>query len=190
MTNNEELFDDSENPEEEIIYVSKSHMKREMESLQALGKKLIDLNEGQRLSFALPEDLENAIIEYKRIAKNEAKRRQMQYIGKLMRKADYEGIAEKFEAIEAEQSKLKKSHHLVEAWRDKLITGNQEHITAFMDDYPHIDRQSFRQLTRNAVKEQEHNKVLEEKSQSGNKKTTATRKLFQFIRDNMFDSGH
>jgi len=174
-----------DNSNDEENFVSKSQLKREMEELQKLGKRLIDLNDTHRKTFSLPEDLEEAILEHKRITKNEAKRRQMQYIGKLMRKADHESIQEKFDAIEATQSKLKKSHFMVEEWRDKLITGDQAHVTQFLAEYPSVDRQTFRQLARNAVKEQEKNKEMEKKSQTNKMKSAATRKLFQFIRDNI-----
>ncbi len=182
MTDNINNYD---NDDDEENFISKSQLKREMEELQKLGKRLIDLNDTHRKTFSLPEDLDEAIIEHKRITKNEAKRRQLQYIGKLMRNADHEAILEKFDAIEAAQSKLKKSHFMVEEWRDKLITGDQAYVTQFLDEYPNINRQTFRQLARNAAKEQEKNKEMEQKSQTNKKKTAATRKLFQFIRDNI-----
>ncbi len=179
------MTDDLQNDDNEEIFISKSQLKREMEGLQKLGKQLIDLSDAHRKSFSLPEDLEDAILEHKRITKNEAKRRQMQYIGKLMRKVNHEAIQEQFDAIEATQSKLKKSQHIIEEWRDRLISGDQDQITLFLAEFPNIDRQTFRQLTRNAVKEQSINKELEKKSQPNRKKSAATRKLFQFIRDSI-----
>ncbi|MGH1472421.1 MAG: ribosome biogenesis factor YjgA [Cellvibrionaceae bacterium] len=179
------MNDDRQHIDDEEVLISKSQLKREMEDLQKLGKQLIDLNETQRKTFSLPEELEDAILEHKRITKNEAKRRQMQFIGKLMRKANHEAIQEKLDAIVADQSKLKKSHHMIEEWRDKLITGDQDQVTQFLADFPNIDRQTFRQLTRNAIKERKINEELERKSQTNRKKSAATRKLFQFIRDNI-----
>ncbi|GAB1262248.1 ribosome biogenesis factor YjgA [Aurantivibrio plasticivorans] len=159
---------------EEIVYVSKSQLKREMHELQELGKRLADLNEQQRASFVLTEELLSGIEEYRRVAKNEAKRRLLQYIGKQMRKQDLESIHARFAEMDAEQTRTIKRHHLVEQWRDRLLENNSEDVTAFLNEYPDTDRQTFRQLVRNAVKEQ------------GNGKPPAnTRKLFKFLRDTM-----
>jgi ribosome-associated protein len=78
---------------------SKSQRKREMTALQDMGTKLTELNEQQLARFPLSEDLRLALREYRHIRKREAKRRQLQYIGKLMRNADCAGIAAKFNEL-------------------------------------------------------------------------------------------
>ncbi|MEX1032013.1 MAG: ribosome biogenesis factor YjgA [Cellvibrionaceae bacterium] len=151
---------------------SKSQLKREVSALQDLGRKLTELKDEQLARFPLTDDLRLALLEYRRIRKNEAKRRQMQYIGKLMRSADHEGIAATFEQLAAQHRRQIKQEHLAEAWRDKLLEGDAQQVTAFLDEYPATDRQEFRNLVRNAVQERKNNKP-----------PTQARKLFRFVRE-------
>lgn len=151
---------------------SKTQLKREMTALQAMGQKLAELKEQRRAQFPLTEDLRLALQDYQRIRKNEAKRRQLQYIGKLMRKADHEGIAAQFELIEAEGRRNVQQEHLAEKWRDRLVEGDADAITEFLDSYPATERQEFRNLVRAAVQEK-----------NAGKSPTQARKLFRFIRE-------
>lgn len=151
---------------------SKSQLKREMSALQDMGRKLAEMKQQQLSQFPLTEDLRLALEDYQRIRKNEAKRRQLQYIGKLMRKADHEAIATQFELIEAQGRRNVQQEHLAESWRDKLLESDAEALTAFLDEYPATDRQEFRNLVRTAVQEKQRNKP-----------PTQARKLFRYIRE-------
>jgi len=155
---------------------SKSQLKREMHELQAIGQQLLDLKEQQLAAFPLTEDLRNALAEYHRIRKNEAKRRQMQYIGRLMRTEDHDGIANAFEAIEQERRRSVQAEKLADEWRNRLLEGDPETITEFVDNYPDTDRQALRQLVRNALAEH----------QAG-KPPSQSRKLFRLIRQILVD---
>jgi len=145
---------DQPDDNEEDYGPSKSQLKREMTELQALGEKLIALPTGQRARFQLPENLLNAILEYQNIRKHEAKRRQLQYIGKLMRVADHEKIRAEFEQIENEQGRSIQIQNQIKNWQERLLTGDAEQLTAFIDQHPKTDIQSFRQLLQKAIKEQ------------------------------------
>ena len=94
-----------ERPEELVERPSKSQLKREMIELQALGKKIIDLPEGQRAKFPLSDDMLAAIEETHRIRSHEGLRRHMQYVGKLMRKEDLDAVRAVFEAMEQQNVK-------------------------------------------------------------------------------------
>jgi len=151
---------------------SKSQRKREMTALQDLGKQLADFNEQQLDRFPLSEDLRAALREYQHIRKNEAKRRQLQYIGKLMRSEDHEGINGVFEEMDAERKRGIQREHLAEAWRDRLLGDDKDAVTDFVDAYPATDRQDLRNLVRNAQQERARNKP-----------PTQARKLFRLIRE-------
>lgn len=153
---------------------SKSQRKREMHELQAIGQQLLDLREQQLAAFPLSEDLRNALEEYHRIRKHEAKRRQLQYIGRLMRSEDHAGITEAFEAITQEQRRSVRLEKLADEWRNRLLDGDADTLTEFVDSYPQTDRQGLRQLLRNAQAER----------QAG-KPPTQSRRLFRLIRETL-----
>ncbi|MDN6179535.1 MAG: DUF615 domain-containing protein [Halomonas subglaciescola] len=151
---------------------SKSQLKREMHELQQLGETLIAMKPGERARFALSDDLERAIDETARITSREARRRHMQYVGKLMRKEDLPAIQAEFEAIQQEQLKRDHSFHRLEKWRDRLIDEGASAIDQFMQAYPDADRQTLRQLVRNIQREREQQKP-----------PVSARKLFKYLRD-------
>jgi ribosome-associated protein len=132
--------------------VSKTRRKREMHELQALGAALAALSEAQLKSMALAEDLLGALLEAKRIKSHEAKRRQMQYIGRLMRDIDPAPIRSRLAEIEGNSAQATARHRRLEAWRERLL-GDDEALTAFAAEHPGADLQALRTLIRNARKE-------------------------------------
>ncbi|MCW4151617.1 DUF615 domain-containing protein [Halomonas sp. 18H] len=151
---------------------SKSQQKREMHALQTLGEQLIAMSEAERARFPLSDELLAAIQETGRIRAREARRRHMQYIGKLMRKEDLDGIQAVFDAIEQEQLQRDHAFHRLEKWRDRLIDEGDDAVADFIADYPATDRQALRQLIRNARREREQGKP-----------PTNARRLFKLIRE-------
>lgn len=144
---------------------SKSEIKREMHALQALAQRLVDLTPNQLSKVPMPEVLEIGVKDAQRF-KKEAKRRQMQYLGKVMRKLDpapIEAALAEFDAASADSINRMRA---LEQWREKLIESDSA-LTEFLDQYPHIDAQPMRQLIRNA-----------RANRAG-----AARALFRFIRD-------
>ncbi len=123
-----------------------------MHELQALGVALLRLNERELESITLPEELRRAVLEAKRIKSHEAKRRQLQYIGRLMREVDAAPLRAKLEAIEGSSAQATAHHRRLEAWRERLLD-DDEALTAFAAEHPGADMQVLRTLIRNARKE-------------------------------------
>ena len=152
---------------------SKSQLKRAMQALQDLGEELVNLP-GQKLDkLDMPEALYDAVREARRITKHEARRRQMQYIGRLMRDLDTEGIAEQLAEIKGESDAAKATFHAVERWRDHLIADDAA-LTAWLAEHPGEDAQSLRNLIRNARKEA-----------AAGKPPKSSRELFRRLREQL-----
>jgi ribosome-associated protein len=134
--------------------LSKTQLKKQMHELQELGAELVDLNEQQLATIDLPESLLDAVMAARRITKFEARRRQLQYIGKLMRSIDPEPIRERIDAYKAVSHKHTARLHLVERWRTRLL--EDEHaLTQLLNEYPHADATQLRLLVRNTLRERE-----------------------------------
>lgn len=136
--------------EEEIIWVSKSEIKRDAEALKKLGEKLVDLTKAKLEKIPLEEKLLEAIELAQRLQK-EARRRQLQYIGKLLRNIDVEPIQDALEKLENKHQQQQAMLHKLEMLRDTLID-NPEAITQFLEQHPDADRQHLRNLVRAAQK--------------------------------------
>jgi ribosome-associated protein len=132
--------------------VSKTRKKREMHGLQALGVALMRLSDSQFEIIEIPEKLREALLEAKRIKSHEAKRRQMQYIGRLMRDVDPAPIRSRLAELEGNSAQAAARHRRLEAWRERLL-GDDEALTAFAAEHPGADLQALRTLIRNARKE-------------------------------------
>ena len=132
--------------------VSKTRKKREMHELQALGVALAELPESQLHEMHLGENLLKALLEWKRTKTHEAKRRQMQYIGRLMREVDAAPIRAQLAEVEGHSAQANARHRRLEAWRERLV-GDDGALTAFAAEHPGADLQLLRTLIRNARKE-------------------------------------
>ena len=157
-------------PEEEPK--SKSQVKREMNALQRLGEKLVAMPEKYVDGIDMPERLRLAVREARRITKNEARRRQMQYIGTLMRDADPEPIEKAVVALETGRRGDARQFQAVESWRDRIIDGDDDLLQQIFDTYPDADIQRIRQLVRNARTERK-----------GGKPPKNARELFRALRE-------
>ncbi|MGF1685816.1 ribosome-associated protein [Photobacterium japonica] len=157
-------------PEEEIIWVSKSEMKRDMDALQKMGEELVELKPGALAKVPLDEDLLEAVKDAQRF-KNEARRRQLQRIGKLMRQVDIEPIQVALDKLNNKHSQTTVMLQKLEKKRDKLIENGDSMLNAILVDHPDADRQHLRQLMRQAAKE-----VAQEKPGK------AYREIFQILR--------
>ena len=123
-----------------------------MHELQALGVALVALPEGMLQAMALDSRLLDAVLEAKRITAHEGKRRQIQYIGRLMREVDPAPIRARIAELEGSSAQATARHRRLEAWRERLI-GDDEALTAFAAEHPGADLQTLRALIRNARKE-------------------------------------
>ena len=136
---------------------SKTQLKQAMLDLQNLGSRLVELSIGQAKSLNLPEDLFGAILDYHRFPKHEAQRRQLQYIGKIMRKVDPEPIEAALKALKGESAVEIAYMHRLEDLRVRFLA-NEKVIDEILGQWPQTDVSYLRQLRRNALKEQEQNK--------------------------------
>ncbi len=148
---------------------SKSARKRDAQRLKELGQQLAELNDEQRAALALPETLAKAITDYRRITSHEAKRRQGQLIGRLMRAVDVTAIEHALQGLDRNNAEARFAHHEVERWRDLLITDDAA-VTDYISAYPTTDRTQLRALIRAARKRADD--------------PTAFRTLFRHLRDN------
>jgi ribosome-associated protein len=150
--------------------VSKTRKEREMTELQALGAALVDVPAAQ-LKGLLSEQLLEAVLEAKRITSHEAKRRQLQYIGRLMRDVDPAPIRARLAEIEGGSAQAVARHKRLETWRSRLLEDDAA-LTEFAAEHPGADLQALRALIRNTRKEQKEGKP-----------PRSYRELFRFIKE-------
>lgn len=158
---------------DETEVISKTQRKREVEALQDLGKQLTEINKTLLDKCQLPDQLLAAIVEFKRLPnKNEARRRHLQFIGKIMRTVDTTKIDRVLNQSQQLVEIEKRKYHQLEKMREDLIEGDNEILNKLITDFPDIDIQHVRQLIRKSQKEL-----------SQNKPPTASRKLFRYLRE-------
>ncbi len=137
---------------------SKSQRKRDVEALQDLGAKLVELSSDQIKKIEMPDDLREALKEAHRIPpRTEGRRRQLQYIGRIMRKVDPEPLQAALDKIAGLSAAENARMHQRERLRDRLIA-DEKVIEEIIAKYPHADVQYLRQQRRNAIREQEQQK--------------------------------
>lgn len=133
---------------------SKTRKKKDMLALQDLGAQLVELNEKQLESMQLPESLLDAVNEARRLVrKHEALRRQLQFIGRLMRDIDATPIRARLEEWRGQGREHTAQLHAIERWRDELLAADPA-LARFLDEHPNADSQQLRTLIRNARREQ------------------------------------
>ncbi|MBS3804588.1 MAG: DUF615 domain-containing protein [Oleiphilaceae bacterium] len=162
----------SERPDEDLP-ISKSQRKRDMHALQDLGKHLTELRPDQLASLPMSETLRRAIDESRRIKQNEARRRHLQYLGKIIRNEEQlDELIREVEAANAGSDEHTRRLHLAEHWRDRLIAEGDSAVGAFMAYCPETDIQHLRNLVRNASREAQKGAGV-----------THSRKLFRYLRE-------
>lgn len=157
--------------DDEIIWVSKSEIKRDAEALKDLGTELTELGKNALERIPLDEDL-RAAIELAQKIKKEGRRRQIQLIGKMLRARDVEPIQTALDKLKNRHNQQVSLFHKLEALRDRLVAEGDDAIPSVLDLYPEADRQQLRALIRNAQKEQ-----------AANKPPKSFRQIFQYLRD-------
>ncbi|MBP6075650.1 MAG: DUF615 domain-containing protein [Nitrosomonas sp.] len=131
---------------------SKTQRKKDMHALQEIGEQLVELDQKKLIQFNLPEILIDAINLARPMNKHGARRRQMQYIGKLMRNIDVLPIQEKLDSWQQVSVHQTARLHQLERWRERLLS-DEHALTEFAQKYPAADLQHLRLLIRNAQKE-------------------------------------
>ena len=124
---------------------SKTRLKHEMEALQELGETLVSLDAARLRSLDLPERLVDAVVLARSITKHEARRRQMQYLGRLMRDVDPVPIRAALERWETVPREEKARFAALEGWRDRILA-DAAALDAFVAEHPDADRASLARL--------------------------------------------
>ena len=151
---------------------SKSARKREMQALQEIGEAIIKLSDGEFATIPLEGELLDAIMLARRLKSGEGLRRQMQYVGKLMRNVDTVAIGTALQDLQNGRALHNQRFHQLEQLRDTLIIEGTSAMDKVLENYPHADRQHLRQLIATASKEREQEKP-----------PAASRKLFRYLRE-------
>jgi ribosome-associated protein len=133
-------------------FVSKTRKKQQMHELQRLGAALVALAPAQLEGGALPEELLAAVREAQRLRSHEAKRRQLQFIGKLMRAVDPEPVRALLAQLAGQSAAARVRQQRLERWREQLVADDAA-FTQFVAEFPATDVQAIRALVRNARKE-------------------------------------
>lgn len=118
-----------------------------------LGNRLLELAPQQLDSIPLEGNVRAALEEIRSIRAHGARKRQLKYLGKLLRQADAAPIREALDTIRSSHRQTIARHHLSERWRDRLLEEDNSTLSEFIDAYPHADRQSLHQLIRAARQE-------------------------------------
>jgi len=158
---------------------SKSALKREAQRLQKIGLRLTQLKPDVRARIDLPDALRQAIETHAAINSREGGRRQMQFIGKLMRKVDIEAIEAQLADIDGQSAAARHFFHSLEQWRDTLIS-DPSALTKFISEHPTVERQTLRQLVNAASANRPA--VNQEPSEAHKR---AQRALFKFLRSTL-----
>lgn len=165
---------------EEVGPPSKTQLKAEADEKQALGEALLTLRADLMARLDLPDKLLEALKEAKRITHFEGRRRQMQFIGKLMRPLNIEPIRAAIDEQANGSADLTLALHLAEQWRDKLIASD-EALAQWMTAYPDTDSQQLRALIRQARKDIAKPETPGEAPRHGK----SYREIFQLVRQAM-----
>ncbi len=164
---------------EEVGPPSKTQLKAEADEKQALGEALLTLRADLMARLALPDKLLDALAQAKKITNFEGRRRQMQFIGKLMRPLDPEPIREAINEQLNGSAQLTLQLHLAEQWRDKLVVDDQA-LSDWLTAYPATDAQQLRALIRQARKD-----FKPEKPGEAPRHGKSYREIFQLVKENM-----
>ncbi len=151
----------ADNPPEEpvqhyAIRPNKSEIKRESAALEELGEELIALPKERLDKLDLPPALLEAVKLAQAIERHHgAFKRQRKFIAKLLRDTDAPAIRGQLERHTQQTARDTRQLHVIERWRERLLTGDDHDLNALMAEHPDADRQKLRQLIRDARKEQQ-----------------------------------
>ena len=162
---------------------SKSQRKRESTAAQKLGAELVQLSSARLDALTLPESLREALLTYRNTRSHEGRRRQMQYIGKLMRTVDTSPLAEAVADSRLGSARQTLALHRAEKWREDLIA-EEEAVTRWVAAHPDCDAQHLRNLVRRARAERLE-ALPDSTGGQGMRQGKASRELFKAIRSSL-----
>jgi ribosome-associated protein len=173
MTEKQDMKQDTEQDSEQP---SKSQRKRDMQELRVLGEKLVQLNDEQLAPLMQPKIL-IAIQDCRKITKGNPRKRQLQYIAKLLKGIDVKDVRTLVDRYDASSRSHLRQFHQLEKWREQLISGDYAALDDIAAHYPDLDRQFLKQLTRKAILEGE----IQENEQNP-QAPIQFRKIFQYLK--------
>ncbi|MDX2370046.1 MAG: ribosome biogenesis factor YjgA [Colwellia sp.] len=139
---------------------SKTEIKKEMHQLQDFGQKLVEMSKHQRSRLPLSEDLKYAMVVADKIKnKNEALRRHIRHIAKILVETDLEPIHQAIDVMDNKHQQETAKFTRLENLRDELIEKGSEAIEALLAEFEQMERQKLKQLVRNATKEKKAEKL-------------------------------
>jgi ribosome-associated protein len=169
------------------VEISKTDLKRESTELQKLGEELLTLRADLMDKLALPDKLLDALAEARRITNFEGKRRQMQYVGKLMRQLEPEMLeAARAALVEQHQPSARETArlHAAEQWRERLIA-TDDAVAQWINTFPGTDTQQLRALVRQARKDAPPADKAAVSQGLAPRQGRAYREIFQLVRDQL-----
>ena len=158
--------------ENDRLEISKSQRKRDAHELLDLAKKLISMPESRLKRMPMDDDLRAEVEFARNIRPHGARKRQLMTVGKMLRKRDSDELADAVNDTNQKNRRVNARFHHVEAWRDRLVEGNDQNLSELLEQSPDINVQTLRQLIRNAKKEAKLGKP-----------PAASRKLFKLLRE-------
>jgi ribosome-associated protein len=158
--------------ENDTLEISKSQRKRDAHELLDLAKKLIAMPESRLKRMPMDENLREEVEFARSIRAHGARKRQLMTVGKMLRNRDTEELVDAVNDIDQKNRRVNARFHHVEAWRDKLVEGDDQVLSGLLEQMSGINAQTLRQLIRNAKKETRLGKP-----------PAASRKLFKLLRE-------
>ena len=154
------------------LVISKSQRKRDAKELKSLASELIGLSNARLAAVPLEDSIREAVEDARQIRSHVARKRQLQFLAKLLRRTDATEIIEAMEAFHDAARQLTARQHRSEAWRDHLLESGDSALGALLDQRLDADAQAMRQLIRNAHRESDKGKP-----------PASSRALFRLLRD-------
>jgi ribosome-associated protein len=151
--------------------ISRTKKKKAALALQQIGERLVNLGHAQLKELELPEELLEAILLAKEIRKHEARRRQMQYIGSLMRQCDGSAIEKAMEEMTRQDDAEARRFKQIERWREELLNGDKKRFQWLVDRFPQTETTKLDALVQEARRGD--GRIVTKK---------AARKLFRYLR--------
>ena len=158
--------------ENDTIEISKSQRKRDADELLDLAKELVSMQESRLKKLPMEQGLRDEVDFARSIRAHGAKKRQLMTVGKMLRKRDNDELLDAVYNFDKRNRQINARFHHIEAWRDRLIEGNDQDLSGLLEQLKTTNAQTLRQLIRNAKREMKLGKP-----------PTSSRKLFKLLRE-------
>ena len=156
----------------DTIEISKSQRKRDADQVLDLAKELVSMLESRLKKLPMEQELRDEVNFARSIRAFGAKKRQLMTVGKMLRKRDNVELLDAVYNFDKKNRQINARFHHIEAWRDRLIEGNDQDLSTLLEQIPTENAQTLRQLIRNAKKELKLDKP-----------PASSRKLFKLLRE-------